>query len=561
MMRQIYERASLVLVWLGKAEDDVNNQLAFRKMKEFVEKYQVAMKENHPHKLWLPSHNQHTADQDLFGFLTLNTTTDTTVWDCEGSDTHKAWLGICALWKSPWWTRTWIFQEATIPERAYEVWLAGIKILPTDSKVKFLCGGETASWRDITVTQSVCVHLQAIPALKSATGFMKNLEQPVTNLLKFRGIRLRKLSPSFMDFLYEFRGTQCSDLRDKVYAPLCLAPESTALEIAPDYDRKGVRDVYIDVVSYSLAQSGHELDFLGYTMFTSHGPPKIKTSQLAQTFLDFFRLNQTPRAVGPDGLEFPSWLPDWSKELALAPIPKTLYVPSQPQSTLHKTYDLFRGVALNNEIQVPSFEATKGASCTARIDGLNLHLQAIYIDIIDDIIPYTGTDMEAVKKVAYEKGLEWGHAAEGGKYEATEESLDEAMKHTNVLDLKYDWRGRPCARGGRNNAALVQQPRQGMGKEDLELKSQAVSAWTTATRGRFIGKTEQGFIGMVPNGTQAGDQVFAILGGKVLYTLRLERKVEREYTYIGETYIHGCMDGEVMEWIEDFAEVVDIVLV
>jgi hypothetical protein len=532
-------------------------------MKEFVQKYEAVRKENHPYRMWLRSSQDHILpDQDHLGFLMKNATTDTAIWDREGSDTHKAWLGICALWKHPWWARTWIFQETTIPERQLEVWWAGMKMMHAESKVKFLCGRETASWNDITVTNSICSHLQALPALKSATGFLENLHQPVTNLIRFRAMRLKRQSPSLLDFLNAFRGTQCFDPRDKVYAPLCLAPESAALAIMPDCQAESVRDVYIDVVKYSLAQSGNELDFLGHTMFTGDGPPESRYNPSIREFVRFFtKTNQTQLAIGPEGLEFPSWLPDWSKLLTLTPIPKTLYVPTQPESTLQATYDLFRGVAHKNETQIPSFEATKGASCTARIDGIKLHLQAIYVDKIDDIIPLTGNDMEVVKQAGYEKGVKWGRESDGGNYGATGEGFIEALDRTLALDLKYDWRGRACARGGFRDDELLQRPKEGMSREDLELRSQAMAAAYTAERGRCLGRTRQGFMGMVPNRAQVGDIVFAILGGKVLYTLRLESELECEYTYIGETYIHGLMDGLMMECVNDFAKVVDIVIV
>lgn len=43
-MRQIYEQAAKIPVWLGKPENEANNQLAFPMMKEFEKRmYHVAM--------------------------------------------------------------------------------------------------------------------------------------------------------------------------------------------------------------------------------------------------------------------------------------------------------------------------------------------------------------------------------------------------------------------------------------------------------------------------------------------------------------------------------------
>ena len=39
-----------------------------------------------------------------------------------------------------------------------------------------------------------------------------------------------------------------------------------------------------------------------------------------------------------------------------------------------------------------------------------------------------------------------------------------------------------------------------------------------------------------------------LLGGQVLYTLRYPGAGD-EFEYIGEAYVHGLMDGVVMDWV------------
>jgi hypothetical protein len=73
---------------------------------------------------------------------------------------------------------------------------------------------------------------------------------------------------------------------------------------------------------------------------------------------------------------------------------------------------------------------------------------------------------------------------------------------------------------------------------------------------------EDGYLGMVPVLAEVGDRIFAFLGGQVLYTLRLDSSCPGHYLYIGKTYIHGLIDGEVMRRVEvEQARVEELVLV
>jgi hypothetical protein len=47
-MKQIYEQAARVLVWLGKPENEINNRLAFALMKEFEKRYLRMMLKSRP---------------------------------------------------------------------------------------------------------------------------------------------------------------------------------------------------------------------------------------------------------------------------------------------------------------------------------------------------------------------------------------------------------------------------------------------------------------------------------------------------------------------------------
>ncbi|KAK5653300.1 hypothetical protein OQA88_8991 [Cercophora sp. LCS_1] len=65
------------------------------------------------------------------------------------------------------------------------------------------------------------------------------------------------------------------------------------------------------------------------------------------------------------------------------------------------------------------------------------------------------------------------------------------------------------------------------------------------TKWRRFAVTHGGFIGLVPYDVRVGDQVFAFAGGSVLYVARQAAGlVSTRYTFVGESYFHGLMDGE-----------------
>lgn len=62
--------------------------------------------------------------------------------------------------------------------------------------------------------------------------------------------------------------------------------------------------------------------------------------------------------------------------------------------------------------------------------------------------------------------------------------------------------------------------------------------------------SHQGYIGIGPEDTQVGDIVYVLFGGSVPFLLRDSPDApERRgsHTFVGHTYVHGIMDGEVLE--------------
>lgn len=60
--------------------------------------------------------------------------------------------------------------------------------------------------------------------------------------------------------------------------------------------------------------------------------------------------------------------------------------------------------------------------------------------------------------------------------------------------------------------------------------------------------TELGHMGLAPLASAVGDELVALFGGKVLYIIRREGDMCR---FIGECYVYGLMNGEVLEGLDE----------
>ncbi|KAH8885913.1 hypothetical protein GQ53DRAFT_626498, partial [Thozetella sp. PMI_491] len=62
--------------------------------------------------------------------------------------------------------------------------------------------------------------------------------------------------------------------------------------------------------------------------------------------------------------------------------------------------------------------------------------------------------------------------------------------------------------------------------------------------------TENGYIGIGPAGMRPGDEAWSLIGGHVPFILRRStqdgvKSVYESYQLVGESYVHGVMDGEL----------------
>ncbi|KAH9938936.1 heterokaryon incompatibility protein-domain-containing protein [Amylocystis lapponica] len=94
-----------------------------------------------------------------------------------------------------------------------------------------------------------------------------------------------------------------------------------------------------------------------------------------------------------------------------------------------------------------------------------------------------------------------------------------------------------------NDALLISIPPKSASEVDLLLQRMQESLKFFDCR--CFATTGTGYVGVVPRTAKPGDWVCALLGGEMPFVLR--DKGNGQFRLIGECYLHGIMDGEVME--------------
>ena len=399
-------------------------------------------------------------------------------------------------------------------------------MLPFSSKVRFLCGDQDVGWSELNATSRVALIIIGTPGIES--DFLVGAQKPVSKLINFRSRRVQHILSSFLDILQSMRHTECFDPRDKVYAPLCLAPDDVRSCIRPDYtSNMTVLNVYKNVVQYYLTLPGHYLDFLGHTMY-------MERAQTVET---------------PQGVKFivPSWVPNWSASLEIYPIPKVLHVPENLEQTVFTFYDK-RGIPSNKEALIAAYRPLVETPSRSFIDDNMLCVCGVYIDVLKDIISNTGPDLETVRGVARKIGGKW--AMDAKRQYFTSESFADAINRTIVLDLVYDGLNRPSECGGKFDNAVLRKPRTELNLMECQKQMRMKTAQIRASISRNLGLSQKLYLLMIPNTAVVGDAIWALAGGQVLYILRPIDRERGRYSFVGECYAHGLMDGEIVRRLD-----------
>jgi hypothetical protein len=299
---------------------------------------------------------------------------------------------------------------------------------------------------------------------------------------------------------------------DRIFSLLALSSDTEQLGIRPDYSLP-VNDLYIKLAR-ALIQQGNT-DILA---FCRPSTPLLRTITRKGN-VDFLFFSR------PRDTRLPSWVPDWS-------------VPIRSSWSDNGTTSLFRA---------------SGEHSTSNLQTLN------HPDTISASIGLYGIQVATLQ----ETGSPWL----GGMHDSFDHKKAETLfrqidaflgtssaltRYCEMQRVQAQWRipiadkeSHPSSRFWRRATEQSRIEYKEIRKTDepVDHLSYAQMMYYTFDARPFL--AEGGFVGLCPMEAKAGDIVAVLLGGNVPFVLR--KRGEGGYEVVGEAYVHGIMDGEVLE--------------
>ncbi|KAH9216197.1 heterokaryon incompatibility protein-domain-containing protein, partial [Leptodontidium sp. 2 PMI_412] len=507
IMSSIYRTACRTVVWLGTATEDTGK--AFSLFATLAKKKRESIVESAGDS----GSSSHRAGEPAIPPLTKIV---------EGLD-----AGIENIIKRPWFNRVWVVQEIALGRSATVV-----------------CGWNEMSWDTFAIgiqtgLESNQFHTSSFGVLD--TNKFYNFDAVAT--IQKRDTRYPP-AEQLLSLLIQFRRRQATDPRDKIFSLLGLVEDIGSIGLAPDY-ASSTAEVYKKTTATLLMHTGN-LDVLG--------------------------MCSTRQSSTLNG-ETPSWVGDWSNSGEIA----------KP----------FRTNALN-QLRTTSASGSSTAVPVIDEDITILFLEGHVIDRIasvGDVLPnvqdknfmeYVDDDPEdkapwhGAGKVASHIFSELFHLVDHfeiflrwEKFAAVDQECGSGSSPTGEGDMVVYWQTlcAGCMPGGfsateklfkewyKSMNAVRQLVRFRVNTVPSIYKALGFAGYLRETWKEYakfgelmahatyrrLARTEKGYLCMVPSATEKGDSVLLCKGGKVPLVMRQH---EEFWKLIGESYVHGLMNGE-----------------
>ncbi|CAH0017800.1 unnamed protein product [Clonostachys rhizophaga] len=430
---------------------------------------------------------------------------------------------LISLLCRPWFSRLRIIQEVVLSEN---LWIkCGPHVLHWDV-VSNGCGRLV----DAGIIGWLGSLIEDGPEAANTCQALRQLmsQQDSTSYLAPTGIRAR-----IFTLLKMTQHALCSDPRDKIYGMLAMASQKEERTFRVDYS------------------SGYTFSNLYLDVAIDETSPIQKYEGSIHSLLSAVEASQLEMTMP---LPLPSWVPDWRPDRRRL---------SRPFGG-GRTYTGYRFCASGDS--EPNFELNPA-------DNSQLHIQAYEVDSIADI-----SNVFLSPSLSYQEAASSNRdllscldlSARLKKYPGSctvfdafwlttvagvDETGDAPAPHTfaEAFSILFDaTTGRTPSLPGQSYTKRQQLP-EGRGRltpAHLREKSigttygNALSAFQAAMSGRRFGITAKGYIGLFPCASSRGDSIILVSGCPVPYVIR--RVGQDQWRYLGECYVHGMMNREVI---------------
>ncbi|KAG0647797.1 Heterokaryon incompatibility protein [Hyphodiscus hymeniophilus] len=453
-------------------------------------------------------------------------------WDAlQIPNTRDIWISMLSIWTQPWFARAWVLQEVVLAREVYVFF--GEAVSNLESLMRF--------W-DLAQNHDVPPPLKygSIADAEALLGTFKrlrdfryrekgntrrkdegfhakgslNIDSPTLTLVPVQA----PLQPfNLLQLLVLSRANRATDNRDKVYSLLALANDVKAGQIIPDYDSSNTTaQVY-----QSVAELYHSKGFGMHVLHHAGLPQQVE--------------------------DLPTWVPDWSYmsrfpfeqsmyDCTPGTVPRMTFSPATTSITIRgaiiDSYSIpgmksnFRSLGstdygCNDDPLLPDLPNISSDESLRRMIQMSAEM---LMSILLGPSYHTGEDTDTVlwKTLVANRGWRGG-------------------KPTDMDRSSYDAyvRSYPPSMSSEKNAELR--------SKDPVLKQQSwpfEKVMQDTHRGRRFGITACGHVGVFPGETRNGDLVVLLPGATMPFVLR--RSGDDRHILIGNCYLHGVMDGELV---------------
>ncbi|KAE8443757.1 hypothetical protein EG329_001437 [Mollisiaceae sp. DMI_Dod_QoI] len=408
----------------------------------------------------------------------------------------------------PWFSRTWVIQEVVMSARE-PIFCWGKRVIMFDDMIGALAILGKALRMDMA---------DRVPDIVLSDFAEEDniyLGRWIEQLFTLDGFRIRrhhdKAGVELGYLLLHNTTKDATDPRDKVYAALgmCEPPRPSVRLDASNVVRG--HDPNSLIINYSAT----------VTMVDVYAS-LVESIQRATQKLDIIYTR-----FPVDSGSWPSWVPGWNTKSPLEVFSdRGLLIGVLPMGftdTHEKIY-----AASGDSIASASFERVSKT----------LTVKAILWDVVSDVC---GARWRASGSSSRFKAWVTRHRNNGPGIYGTLERADEAMWRTLVANRAVQSEFHAAAPDG-----WVE-----LYREWLNSTGDPPASRFTMRMSAFLDRTmivsSKGYIGLTPPRALSGDRICIILGCSLPVILR---KVDNGYRLIGDSYVHGIMQGEVMRELE-----------
>jgi SpoVK/Ycf46/Vps4 family AAA+-type ATPase len=450
------------------------------------------------------------------------------------------WMALRKIFSRPYWSRVWIMQEVLLSSRAL-----------------VCCGKACSPWPIVSYLLSLdYTDFIGKARCDSAVSAMLNPDILRAKALASMSQKRREgQSLTLLEALVLGRQRNATDVRDYVYGTLALT--SGHILMSPDY-QQSVQRVYRDLAKRFI-ETDNNLDVLTACKYCSDCLRAIELYEISQKIVPSINadleLGKTMCGIRGevDIRTLPSWVPNWTvKDTNIQDYlvllnhqacyfraagdtkAKVSFVEDRDKDKMVVT-----GVLLDEIVRIvriSSLEKTSDSEANTIFETKSLVTSETWLQWCNHV------EVNSIFARMPEMWLQWcTHTKDGTHQYGDEEGQKEAFWNTMI-----------CGRQSNGMKADYHAQRNGAWefvfgwRDDIPRDNRLTMAsmLLTGSKMRTFFVTRQGYMGVGPNCLGKGDIVCVFLGGKVPFVLHREHS---EYLLLGESYVHGIMEGEIIE--------------